>query len=148
MLPYLCQKLPTQIDMRTTRAIHLNILSPDQFAEIETLANTTESPDDDGFNMTLIAAAPVAETTEQGRESPAEQRAVIERNDRERPVTPSVAADSPGGLKSADAWWDSLATGRRQPLDASAQAPGRSSWERLDRHWLFRANAGQAQVGG
>ena len=39
VLPYVSQKLPIQVDMRHTRAIHLNLLDNDQYMALENVAN-------------------------------------------------------------------------------------------------------------
>lgn len=43
VLPYVAQKLPVQVDMRHTRAIHLNILAEPQYREIEQLATQEQT---------------------------------------------------------------------------------------------------------
>lgn len=40
VLPYVAQKLPVQVDMRHTKAIHLNIVDERQFTELLNLADT------------------------------------------------------------------------------------------------------------
>jgi hypothetical protein len=144
VLPYICQRLPTQIDMRTTKSITLNILSPDEFAEVEKLANNAETPDDAGFSMQLISASPLQETTEQADVTLEPQNPGTAQDRDERPVTPPVASDPPGGyLRPASEWWDSLNGARRQRLEDKPPAPGRSSWERLDNSGCFAPAASE-----
>lgn len=67
VLPYVAQKLPVQVDMRHTKAIHLNIVDDRQYQELVEIADT---PTDDGFSMQLIAASPAVETsTAEGQET-------------------------------------------------------------------------------
>ena len=42
VLPYVAQKLPVQVDMRHTRAIHLNIVDDRQYAELVELSDTND----------------------------------------------------------------------------------------------------------
>jgi len=42
VLPYVAQKLPVQVDMRHTRAIHLNIVDERQYKELVDISNTAE----------------------------------------------------------------------------------------------------------
>ncbi len=42
VLPYVAQKLPIQVDMRHTKAIHLNIVDDRQYAELVQLADDTD----------------------------------------------------------------------------------------------------------
>ena len=74
VLPYVAQKLPVQVDMRHTRAIHLNIVDDRQYQELVEVAATQD--DADTFNMTLLPQT-------------ADDRG-------ETPVTPNVA-DAPTG---------------------------------------------------
>jgi len=74
VLPYVAQKLPVQVDMRHTRAIHLNIVSDDQYAELQAVA---QEPAAD--QMSLQVVMPRKEEGEGGRN-----------------VLPGVSAASPG----------------------------------------------------
>jgi hypothetical protein len=56
VLPYVAQKLPVQVDMRHTRAIHLNIVDERQYKDLVDVA-TEQQDDADSFNMTLLASA-------------------------------------------------------------------------------------------
>jgi hypothetical protein len=51
VLPYVGQKLPVQVDMRHTRAIHLNIVDDRQYAELVELAS---EPDDMAIEAQLV----------------------------------------------------------------------------------------------
>ncbi len=51
VLPYVAQKLPIQVDMRHTKAIHLNIVDERQYQELIDVA----ASDDDSINLSLAA---------------------------------------------------------------------------------------------
>ena len=156
VLPYVSQKLPTQIDMRQTRAINLNIVDERQYQELQAVAEEPADNDDGSFSMQLIAAQPSdTQASEHKAETPAAQSPPTEPNDRAiqwdifpgnkgaqrknvtslEPVTPPAGEPPPGSLKSADAWWDSLS--RTQRISDAPSAPGRGSWERVDRGGCF-----------
>jgi hypothetical protein len=50
VLPYVAQKLPVQVDMRHTRAIHLNIVTDDQYQE---LVNVAQEPGDGAQSVSV-----------------------------------------------------------------------------------------------
>lgn len=43
VLPYVAQKLPVQVDMRHTRAIHLNIVDATQYTQLQQIAEGAET---------------------------------------------------------------------------------------------------------
>ena len=51
VLPYVAQKLPVQVDVRPSRAIHLNIVDERQFSELVELAN---APNEIAFEAQLV----------------------------------------------------------------------------------------------
>jgi len=81
VLPYVAQKLPVQVDMRHTRAIHLNIVDDRQYQELVEVAATQE--DADSFSMQLIPSAPSDDASDKEEGS-------------ETPVTPPMAARPTG----------------------------------------------------
>jgi hypothetical protein len=72
VLPYVAQKLPVQVDMRHTKAIHLNIVDDRQYAELVEVAAAEDAAD--SFSMQLLSGQAVDET----------------------PVTPPMAASPTG----------------------------------------------------
>jgi hypothetical protein len=60
VLPYVAQKLPIQVDMRHTKAIHLNIVDDVQYQELVTLAETPDAND----HMQLQLEQSIAEPTD------------------------------------------------------------------------------------
>jgi len=64
VLPYVAQKLPVQVDMRHTRAIHLNIVDDRQYAELVEIA--AEQSDADNLSMQLLPTAIVDDTAGNG----------------------------------------------------------------------------------
>jgi len=70
VLPYVAQKLPVQVDMRHTRAIHLNIVDERQYQDLVEVAATQD--DADTFSMQLIPSAPSddASSQEEGDATP------------------------------------------------------------------------------
>ena len=139
VLPYCAAKMPVSVDLRQTRTIALNILDERQYHELLEVA-AEPADNDDGFNMTLIASPPVAETTEQARESPEPQHPGTVQDTAqaggERPVRPAVAAASPqepagGWLRPASEWWDSVDGKRTQRIsDTPSAAADPDRWER------------------
>jgi hypothetical protein len=62
VLPYVSQKLPINVDMRSTKAIHLNILNSDQY---EDLVKVAAEPGDGAQSISVqLMNGIVAETTE------------------------------------------------------------------------------------
>lgn len=57
VLPYVAQKLPVQVDMRHTKAIHLNIVTDEQYVELTNLA------DADTNHVQLIQGHVIDETS-------------------------------------------------------------------------------------
>lgn len=80
VLPYVAQKLPVQVDMRHTKAIHLNIVDDRQYAELIEVAAEPTHGDGDSFSLQLTASTSEVQTTAEGDETP---------------VTPGVVADVP-----------------------------------------------------
>ena len=66
VLPYVVPKMPVQLDMRHTKAIHLNIVDERQFTELQQLASD-DAADPDGLSIQLINATPV-EAEQSGHE--------------------------------------------------------------------------------
>jgi len=62
VLPYVAQKLPVQVDMRHTRAIHLNIVDDRQYQELVEVA-ATETDNEESFNLQLINGPASDETS-------------------------------------------------------------------------------------
>ncbi len=58
VLPYVVQKLPVQVDMRHTKAIHLNIVDDSQYTELQQLADSSNAD----VSITLIDQQPVDST--------------------------------------------------------------------------------------
>lgn len=77
VLPYVAQKLPVQVDMRHTKAIHLNIVDDRQYQELVEIS-TEPAPGDD-MQLQLIGSAIAEERTT---------------DDAERGVVPPVATTS------------------------------------------------------
>jgi hypothetical protein len=97
VLPYVAQKLPVQVDMRHTRAIHLNIVDDRQYQELVEVAATQD--DADTFSMQLLPTTTTADSetvdrTGQAIDEQATAQAIGQGS--ERPVTPNVA-DAPTG---------------------------------------------------
>lgn len=59
VLPYVAQKLPVQVDMRHTKAIHLNIVDATQYKDLQAIAS------DDQSTIQLIADAVAIESDRQ-----------------------------------------------------------------------------------
>ena len=62
VLPYVAQKLPVQVDMRHTRAIHLNIVDERQYQDLVEVA-ATQADDETSFNLQLINGPASDETS-------------------------------------------------------------------------------------
>ena len=147
-------KMPVSVDLRQTRTIALNILDERQYHEaLEVAAEPADN--DDGFNMTLIASPPVAETTEQARESPEPQHPGTVQDTAqaggERPVRPAVAAASPqepagGWLRPASEWWDSVDGKQHAAHQRHAISSRRSRSMGTQSHRQRDLGARQAQV--
>jgi hypothetical protein len=60
VLPYVAQKLPIQIDTRHTKAIHLNIVSDEEFRELSAIAAAP-----DPMSIEIQLAAGVAEAKDE-----------------------------------------------------------------------------------
>lgn len=91
VLPYVAQKLPVQVDMRHTKAIHLNIVDDRQYAELVEVAAAED--DADSFNMTLLPSARSDDVA--GSDRPAMPDTDTEAGS-DRPVTPPMAASPTG----------------------------------------------------
>jgi len=78
VLPYVAQKLPVQVDMRHTRAIHLNIVDDRQYAELAEVA-AAQADTEDAFSLQLLSGTPQDSDTTG-----------------DRPVTPSAAVTPTG----------------------------------------------------
>jgi hypothetical protein len=134
LLPYLCAKQPVAVDLRSSRTIHLNLVTEAQYQELQAVA---EEPADDAesFSMQLIAASPAQETTTTQAVSETTD-GVAQRGEKqsaergERPVTPPVAADLPRSVKPESQWWDSVDGHRRQRLEDTPARAERDSWRR------------------
>jgi len=81
VLPYVAQKLPVQVDMRHTRAIHLNIVDERQYQDLLEVA-ATDADNEESFSLQLLSG-------QTGKESATQQES-------EKPVTPHVAATPTG----------------------------------------------------
>ena len=131
VLPYVASKMPVQVDMRHTRAIHLNIVDEKQYQElVEVAAEPHDNPD--GFSVQLLATAQSDQATNQqaASESPAAQ---AEGQRGERPVTPTVPAAPPGDyLRPASEWWDSAGVRRQRISDTAPAGDERDRWQRTD----------------
>jgi len=77
VLPYVAQKLPVQVDMRHTRAIHLNIVDDRQYQELAEVAASQDGADT--FSMQLLPSAPSDDASDDAAGN-------------EIPVTPPVPA--------------------------------------------------------
>lgn len=104
VLPYVAQKLPVQVDMRHTRAIHLNIVDDRQYAALVEVAADTGQPDD-AMQMQVITGHVVEDDTTEAQQEEGES-----------PITLAVPADAPQG---ADASSDQAQ--RTLPLDVVKQ---------------------------
>jgi len=120
VLPYVASKMPVSVDMRTSRTIHLNLVTESQYEELVAVA-ATEDADSDSFSMQLISSAPVEHTTTEAQ--------TAEQGD-EKPVSPPVAADVPDRLRAEHEWWDQLGSARRQVIDATPSRDAADSWSR------------------
>lgn len=96
VLPYVAQKLPIQVDMRHTKAIHLNIVDEAQYHE---LLEVAETPVDDGMNMQLIGQAIAQESDQAGSGTQTQGEQTGDRT----PVTPPVAETAPESADQANA---------------------------------------------
>jgi hypothetical protein len=143
VLPFVAQKLPVQVDLRQTRAIVLNMVTETQYEELVTLDAEQTADDDGSFSIALMpnaqtpahSAEPAGEATErvaQGEQTPEPQHTQTQVQGDGTPVTPPVAGEPPGSLKSADAGWDSLATGRRQRLEDKPAGDAPDRWQKSD----------------
>jgi hypothetical protein len=81
-LPYLCQKLPVLVDMRSTKTIHLNIVDERQFLELQQIAGG------DAMAMQLVTGAVTESVIEASN---------VEDGESQTHVLPAVAAPPPGG---------------------------------------------------
>lgn len=79
VLPYVAQRLPVQVDMRHTKAIHLNIVDDRQYQELVDISTEPVTPED-GMSLQLIGSAIAEESDEQSADAQGEQM----------PVTPTV----------------------------------------------------------
>src|SRR5262245_3149830 len=57
VLPYVAQKLPAQIEMRTHKAIHLNIVDETTYTELAAIAE--DKPADGDISLQMIPGKPV-----------------------------------------------------------------------------------------
>lgn len=97
VLPYVAQKLPIQVDMRHTKAIHLNIVDEAQYHE---LLEVAEAPaPDDGMNMQLIGQGIAQESDQAGSGTQTQGEQTGDRT----PVTPPVAETAPESADQANA---------------------------------------------
>jgi hypothetical protein len=85
VLPYVAQKLPVQVDMRHTRAIHLNIVDERQYQDLVEVA-ATEASDDESFSLQLMPS----NADEVGGDGQVQGRG-------DMPVTSAAAAPADGG---------------------------------------------------
>ncbi len=67
VLPYVVQKLPVQVDMRHTRAIHLNIVDDRQYEQLLDL--TAEPGADDSEGLAIGVLPTVVDDTQQSERS-------------------------------------------------------------------------------
>lgn len=68
VLPYVSQKLPVQVDMRHTKAIHLNIVDDRQYGELVALAD--EQASDDQLLQLQLVSPTAHEATYEGDVTP------------------------------------------------------------------------------
>jgi hypothetical protein len=84
VLPYVAQKLPVQVDMRHTKAIHLNIVDARQYESLQQVA---------GDDSSAIEAQLIEHI---GREAAAEDGETVEEAGSETDVLPPVSPTLPG----------------------------------------------------
>ena len=94
VLPYLCQRLPTQVSMQHNRAIHLNLCDEQEYQRLVEAAAADDEQPADSFSMTLIGGAPAVEQSVGARYrntcySPGGSRSRQGRGSRERSVAES-----------------------------------------------------------
>jgi hypothetical protein len=149
-LPYVCAKQPIAVDMRTTRTIHLNLVTESQYEELVAVAATEEQPDDGSFSMQLLPAAQPAEvhntaqTAPDSKIEPTTTQAGTQPGG-DRPVARGLAADvsqGPGDradprvewLPPLSDWWRRIdGSARTQPMpDTAPAADAPDRWERAD----------------
>jgi hypothetical protein len=130
-LPYVCQKLPVQVDMRHTRAIVLNMVTEGEYETLQALAEAPTDDNPEDFSIALMPNTPQPTETK----TPEPQSPGTEPSGPEKPVTPPVRADRPGGEGSF--WLPSVAEHYRQwdqrrvtPLEDKPAGDDRSTWER------------------
>lgn len=84
VLPYVAQKLPVQVDMRHTRAIHLNIVDQREYQQLQAIASADEQ------GMQLIAGAVVEDIASDDTQGAAEGDGTHELAITERSVDPPM----------------------------------------------------------